>query len=148
MFWTILTRVQLMLQGITNFPTVQIRKRLFHSRDHGDTLPLCILSPANEEMAAVQFKNSAMWDYSIHIGVYQQIAGAVQSASELQWMMARREEIRKTLYVPKLEGIETVFSVAYQSNPLYPWDVMDNQVELSVQQITYRVSEGRAYGGG
>lgn len=147
--WTILTSVQSTIQGIAGFSgiTVAIREKPFCSTDHGDTLPLVVISPGKESVNGYHMPNGVWIDWPILVSIFQEKSGSVEDATAMQWRVTRRWELFQALAVSTLSGLTNLLGFDYNASPLVDGVVLAGHIKVSHQEFTYRSNELRGGAG-
>lgn len=121
---------------------VKVRKRPFHSIDHGDALPLCVVSLWRESAGGYATEGVVMPTLEVLVAVFQRKGSTLQSETELQWLLDRRQAVEDALLVPSLGGL-TFADYGYDPAPAYESAGLDKSFDLSLQAFRYTVSRIR-----
>lgn len=141
----ILTAVKTVLDADTglNGVTFAIRKRPFFSLDHGDSYPLCTISPASETYAGGTMKGQVRLKYPVTVALWNDDGFAIESEAAVLSVTDRREAIRKALHRGTLSGVSAVIDVDYDPSPALALAGLDQVADVSLQQFWFTTSEGR-----
>lgn len=141
----ILTAVKTVLDADAGLDgvTFTIRKRPFFSREHGDSYPLCTISPASEKYAGGTMKGLVRLKYPVTVCLWNAERFAVESEADVLSVTDRREAVRKALHKGDLSGVSAVVDVDYDPSPALLLSGLDNVSDVSVQQFWFTTSEDR-----
>lgn len=143
----ILSAVKTKVEGSGVFAStpipVSIRKRAFFSASHGDTPPAVMIAPGEERIHSLYMPDGVWVDYPVHVLLVSAEGGALGNATELQYQLDRRQELRALLWKSSLSGVSAVFDCDYDPHPAFDLGGLDKLYDVSVQLFTFRAKETR-----
>lgn len=136
---------RLAIQAIPGFAgvSIKIRKRPWHSAEHGDSFPMVCLSPLPEIIANENFKGVDWIDFPIIVAIFQQLGATLESETQLNWQSSRREDLRLAFRRAKLADVTGSMDCFYEAQPQFDTGGLDQLYDLSLQKFTFRVSTPR-----
>ncbi len=145
----ILTAVETVVAAIDAFamatPAVVVarRKRPFFSKDHGDVLPFVCVCPLKEVDMGWDTEKLVRWGYPVVVAILQQQGATLASATELDWQLDRRANVRDALIADGALGLSQVECFGYDPEPIFDLGGLDRILDVSLQMFTFTTDETR-----
>lgn len=139
-FGDILTSVETRLDGITDHPTIYIRKKPILLPE--DDVPCLIVSPGREVITDENFDNVVQYEYEVQIS-HIRAGDREYGRTDTLALLDLREDIRNTLYQVLLPGAQSI-DVKMELNP--PFEVASGKAsnyDISGYIMKYKVMETR-----
>lgn len=127
--------------GLTTANQVVVRKRLAYVRGTDTVFPFVCIAPTVERLADSYMTNGDMIDYPVQVAIIEQGNLSLLTPDTMLYL---REQIRQKLRRPTLSGASAVFdTTGYDPSPAFDLQGFDSNLEVSVQEFTYRSDEPR-----